>query len=451
MAKKTQAQQFAQFFALFTGGATEGERAAAERKMDAWLQRNGKTRADIPLILAQAVADDAAAAPPPPPSDPRDSAPHPFDDPAFTPAGLVEGIVGKYVAMAEYVRVIYSLWICFTHVYQRFAIAPRVALVSEEPDSGKTTAKDVARHLVFRPNPEDLGTGAAIGEFLDEGPCTVLLDELDQVDREGHRRLQLIWNLGHKRGAAHSMMIKGRRRLVKLHAPVLAAGVGSFLAPTQKSRTFNLEMAPYTEETKPEREFYADEDVSHLDAVYSYLRHWAEGVKLNLKPPMPGLIRRSADNARGLLAIADSCGPEWGRRARAAVTFLLEKERAERPQITMVRHGLAIFEALELDQIRSTRFNQELKRFDAPDARWTRFRGPSGTDYAHPLAMHEQAQLLAKVGIRSETCWPPGTRQRGGSFRGYKRAAFEEAWRKHGTRDDTEPGRGRLRLITQSD
>ena len=50
----------------------------------------------------------------------------------------------------------------------------------------------------------------------------------------------------------------------------------------------------------------------------------------------------------------------------------------------------------KLDQIRSTRFNQELKRLDAPDARWTRYRGPSGTDYAHPIAMHEQAQLLEK-------------------------------------------------------
>jgi hypothetical protein len=77
-------------------------------------------------------------------------------------------------------------------------------------------------------------------------------------------------------------------------------------------------------------------------------------------------------------------------------------------------------------------------------------RGPSGTDYAHPLAMHEQAQLLAKVGIRSETCWPPGTRQRGGSFRGYKRLAFEEAWRKYGAAapEDAGPGRARLRLIT---
>jgi hypothetical protein len=441
--KTTPAQRFARLFALFMNGATPGEREAAERKMDAWLKRNQNTRADIPSILVQAAADDAAANPPPPPPDPRAAAPHPYKDRQFTPAGLVEGIVAKYVCMAEHVRVIFSLWIVFSHVYERFAVAPRVALISEEPDSGKTTAVDVARHLVFRPNPEALATGAAIAEFLDQGPGTVLLDELDQVNPEGRRRLQLIWNLGHKRGAQYAMMIGGRRSLISLHAPMLAAGVGTFLAPTQKSRTFNLEMEPYTAETRPEREYTSDHDFSDLGHVYSFVRLWATDAdtKLNSKPPMPKqLMRRSADNARGLLAVADSCGPEWGRRAREALAFLFERERAERPQITMVRHGLAIFEALELDELGSAHFNRELRRLDLPDARWVQYRGPSGTDYAHALQMHEQAQLLAKVGIRSVRIRPAVGKQ----IRGYKLAQFRDAWNKHGP---TSPSRGHLRLI----
>ena len=51
--------------------------------------------------------------------------------------------------------------------------------------------------------------------------------------------------------------------------------------------------------------------------------------------------------------------------------FLLEKEKAERPQITMIRHGLVIFETLELDIIGSRQFNKELRQLDLPDARWT--------------------------------------------------------------------------------
>jgi uncharacterized protein DUF3631 len=444
--KKTPAQHFADLFQRYMRGATPGERESGEKAVDKWLKRHGKTRADIQAILVQAAADDAASQPPPPPSDPRDARPHPFEDPQFTPAGLVEGIVAKYVTMAEHVRIVFALWICFTHVYTRFAIAPRVALNSEDPDSGKTTAKDVARHLVFRPNPEDLGTGAAIGQFLDQGPCSVLLDEVDQVDAEGRRRLQLMWNLGHKREAKYSMVIEGRRKLVSFHAPMLAAGIGRFLALSPKSRTFSFEMEGYTAETKPEREYYADDDVSDLDNVYAYLRNWAASVKLDPKPAMPpGVLRRDADNVRGLLSIADSCGPEWGRRAREAVTFLFEKQKAERPEISPLRHGLAIFDAFELDQIGTIRLNKELRQLDLPDARWTRYRGPSGMDYAHPLELHEQATLLKKVGIESTRCRPPDG---GKQFRGYKRAQFEEAWRKHcGAAPEEGVGRPQLRLV----
>ena len=239
------------------------------------------------------------------------------------------------------------------------------------------------------------------------------------------------------------MVIGGRRKLVNLHAPVLAAGVGGFLAQTQKSRTFSLEMEPYTEDTKPAREFSSEQDFGDPDAVYRYLRHWARKVKLDRQPAMPpGVIRRFGDNVRGLLAVADSCGPQWGQRAREAILFLLEKEQAERPHITIVRHGLAIFDALGVDQIGSVHYNAELKRLDLPDAKWSRYRGASGVDYAHPIAMHEQAALLQKAGIESVRL-----RFSDGQRRGYGRAQFEEA-----LRNERRPSRaGQLRLISQSD
>ena len=449
MAKSTPAQRFARIFELFLNGATPGERDAAERKVNAWLKQHGKTRADIKAILAQAERDDAAQAPPPPPSDPRAAAPHPFDDPQFTPFGLVHGITGKYLFMPPHIATIYSLWIPFTHVYTQFRIAPRVALVSRWEDSGKTTALDVARCLVLRPNPEALGTAAAVTEFVDEGPCTVMLDELDHADAEGRSRLQLFWNLGHKRGAMRSLVVKGRRKLVKLHAPMMAAGLGGFLGRTQMSRTYILDMERYTEETRPEREF-DEEDAGDLDAVYSFLCNWSHRVKLDKHPEMPReLIRRYGDNARGLLSIADSCGRECGHRGREALMMLFEKSQAERPYIKILRHGLMIFDALGVDQIGTVRFNAELKRLALPDADWAQYRGPSGLAYAHPLAHFEQAGLLAESNVRSVTCWPAGRRERGSSFNGYKRVHFEEALRKYEA--SGKAGAPHLRLITPSE
>src|SRR5262249_11558986 len=219
-------------------------------------------------------------------------------------------------------------------------IAPRLTMASEVPDAGKSTARKVASHLVWRPNKEALGTAAAIREHLDEGPGTVLLDELDYLDADALRQLLKLWNLGHERGAKISLMVKGRRKLVDIYAPILAAGMGDFLEQTQLSRTFVLDMEPYTEETKPERR-YDSNDVADLDLIYSYLRNWAHTVKLNLDPDVTGLIRRFADNARGLLAVADACGPDWSKLARDAIMVFSDREKAEQPHYLIVKHGLA--------------------------------------------------------------------------------------------------------------
>jgi hypothetical protein len=200
---------------------------------------------DLPDILGAEWADSSRATSSSP-SDPRDDAPHPFDDPEFTAASLVEAVTKRYVTMRPYVHVLYVLWICFLHVSKKFVIAPRLHLTSESPDAGKSVALEVARRLALKPNPETFGTAAAVMEFLNEGPGSVFIDEGDHLDAETKKRLQLIWNAGHKRGAKRALVVKGKRKLVDLHAPMMLASIGDgFLGPTQKSRTYKLPMEPY--------------------------------------------------------------------------------------------------------------------------------------------------------------------------------------------------------------
>jgi hypothetical protein len=433
MAKSTPAQTFKRIFDVWTHSGTQpGDRANAERKMDAWLKRHGKSRNDISSILAQAEADAAAQKPPPPPPpDPRDSAPHPFVDPKFNPVGLVYEAAGNYLFMSEPVRIIYSCWIPYTHVHSRFKIAPRLAFTSEFPGEGKSTALDVARHLVLRPNPEALGTGAAVREFLNEGACTILLDELDMLDEDARRELLRVWNLGHKSGACYSMKVKGQRVLQNLYAPAAGAGLGGFLGPAQESRTYLLEMTKFTAATRPQKDFYAETNYPDLDAVYSYLRHSLPEMKLNLKPVIPeDLLGRHADNLRGLLSVAEACG--WQQRLCDAICVLFVRERAERPEILIIRHGLVIFERLGVEQIEYKQFNKELRQLDLPDARWTRFRGVAGFDLGHPLQLNEQGKLLQMVGVETKQLWTPGPRSSATKFRGYTLDQFREAWRVHG-------------------
>src|SRR5215831_6400183 len=102
MPRKTPEQHFADLFNRANDEASsQTECDKAEKAMATWLKRHGKTKRDLGAILLQAEKDDKKANPPPPPPDPRDSTPHPFDDPNFTPAGLVEGMIKKYVWMSE--------------------------------------------------------------------------------------------------------------------------------------------------------------------------------------------------------------------------------------------------------------------------------------------------------------------------------------------------------------
>src|SRR5262249_50938383 len=125
VSKSTPAQRFAKFHALWIDkGATKGDRDSAKHQMANWLKHHEKTLDDIPEILDQARADDAVAdAPsPPPPPDPRAGTSHPYGGRRFSPADVVEHVIRRYVWMPEHVAVISTLWTCFTHVYQRFAI-----------------------------------------------------------------------------------------------------------------------------------------------------------------------------------------------------------------------------------------------------------------------------------------------------------------------------------------
>jgi Protein of unknown function (DUF3631) len=450
--KGTPAQTFKGIFDTWAHPGTEPElRAIAERKMDAWLRRYGKTRADISAILAQAAADEAASRPPPPPSDPRDGASHPFDDPSFTPLGLVHGITGRYLTMAPHVHIIYSGWTCFTHVYEQFEIAPRLSLTSKKPFTGKSTARKVASHLVYRPNEEAFGTVAALRDFLGEGAGTLLLDELDYNDAHTQRQLRRIWNHGYERGAKTSLKVEGKRKLVGIYAPILGAGIGTdFFEPTQESRTYQLEMERYTQETRPERR-YDSHNVGDLNVIYSYLRNWARTVKLDPDLDTAGLILRDEDNARGLLAVADSCGPEWRRQMREALQIYAAQERAKQPRVLIIEHGLMIFDAYGLEQLSdvlsTTEFNRQLKHIDLRDAPWSRYRGAGGRQYPHPITVQEQADLLREEPgeFESHPHWPPGPRTPGASFKAYYRGDFEAAWQRY-TQQTWRPG-PRLRLV----
>jgi hypothetical protein len=439
MPKKTPEQHFRDFFNMANDeAASQTERGEAEKAMARWLKRHGKTRRDIGAILLEAAKDDEKAKPSSPAPDPRDAAPHPFDDPNFTPAGLVEGIIKKHVCMTEHVSTIISLWTCLSHVYTQFAVAPRVVVTSEYPVSGKSTLRKVVSHLVYRPNRAAVSTVPLLERFLDQGPGTVLLDEVDHTDADAKPRLIRIWNEGFERGAEIGLLVGGKEKYFKIYALMLVAGlskgIGKLLVQSQMTRAFKLDMQRYTEQTRPERNYRVN---------YSYLRHWAQKAKLNPDPAMPpGVDARLADDLRGLISIADFCSEEWGQRAWEAALWLLEREKAELPEVVILKHALAIFDIPGIGNVTGPVFDKELHRLDLPGMDWRRYRGLSGGDTAHPITPAERGDLLRKSSIEAKPIRPPG----GEPYRGLLREWFEQALRER--EPEHEPVAPRLRLIT---
>jgi hypothetical protein len=439
---QTPEQKFKRLFDLaHDEAATEHERANATRQWQAWLKKQGKKPIDISSILAQAERDDAAANPQPPPQAAPSVAPiHAFDDPEYNPAMLVEEVIERYVTMAPHVRVILVLWIVATHVYDRFSIAPRILFVSDDPESGKTTALEVARALMLFPNEETFSTGAALRNHLSRGRCSIAVDEADLYDAALRVELLRLWNLGHARGAKHVMMFGGVRTAVSLFAPMAAAGLGRILGAAQRSRTLILRMHPYSAEDAPRLDWWAPAAegpnsiatrTTELATIYSYLTHCAANWRLDLQPPMPaGIARRAADNFRSLLAVADMCGGDWPKRAREAAVTLASEMNAEEPKTLIVRHGLQLFEQLEAQELEVAHFNRELLRLGDAGFSWLEYRGASGLDaYARPISIDEQGRLLGKAGIHSHPTWPtnlPRAQRRPGDCqRVLRRAEFE--------------------------
>jgi hypothetical protein len=458
MPKDSPEQTFAKYFNMANDpAASPAERDKAKRAEAAWFKRYGKTARDIQAILVKAAEDDRARNPPPPPPDPRMNESVRYDPERHNPISLVESLLKLYVTMSEHVRVIYALYLVYTHVYERFSIVPRVALTSKKPKCGKTIAESIGRELARRPNEEAIGTGAAIEEHYTSGePGTLFLDESQYLDADGRRRVQRAWNQGYQKGSGSkfSKMVGGKKRTISFFGPIILAGVGKgigrLLADQQRSRTFRLEMQEYTAATKPPRDWYIEEDIDWeaLRSVYTLVCRWAAKVKLNPRPVMPvEIIGRDADNIRGMLAVAEACGGEISRRAREALMVLYEQQRAENPVVIILRHGVAIFDMLELERGKTTEFDKELRRLDKPDMDWNRYRGLGGDENEHPITAKERADLLRECGIETKKMRPVGG---GRAFWGLQRAWLEGALRKYEAdmrKQEPSPEAPRLHLI----
>jgi Protein of unknown function (DUF3631) len=400
------------------GSSDPDERADARRNIEDLLARYRKTWND----LASSALHEPWAC------DPLSDAADRVKD----LLGLIIYILEEYVSLKPHQLIAVSLWILHTHFFDHFPVTPRLVLRSPTPGCGKSTLFDVLERLVRRPEKLDWLTTASLYHLIDATHPTMLLDESDNLGfgRRDNDRLRAVFNSGHRRGGRGALQENGGTRKFDSFSPLAMALPDMFgvLSRTMNERciTILMERSQRTLKRFDARDFA-------FDTAYTEILLWQRETKLNPDPAMPGVRNRFADNWRPLISIADALG--YGEKARdAMLTFAREYEDAD-AKILLLGDIRKVFDLHRVDCLLTKHLLEELYALDGSE--WCEFRGPRGDQQPHKMRAGELAAMLKEFGIKPHTIWPSKNRTTTNSGKGYRRAQFEEAWRKYADNDDT--------------
>jgi Protein of unknown function (DUF3631) len=268
------------------GSSNAHERENAWRRIEAILKRHKTPWVDLPDLLRSDAPDD------PPPS----SAAGPAGD--IGPLDLLDYILRQYVELQDHEYLAVALWALHTHLYERFLVTPRLALLSPVRGCGKTVVLSLLHELCAMPEKTDSVTPAALFRLIDQGVMTMLCDEIDNHDLANNSAFRAVVNSGHRRGGKTTRVMRGSPRSFKTFAPLALAAIGTLPLPImQRSIVINMTRADGSLKLESFDELNA---AVVLNAIYQTLYTWAQAHKAKLGVPlMPeGLRNRAADNWR---------------------------------------------------------------------------------------------------------------------------------------------------------
>jgi len=343
-----------------------------------------------------------------------------------SPLEQVERFLRRFVAYpSEHACVAHVLWIAHAHLMEAWESTPRIAFLSPEPGSGKSRALEASELLV--PNPVEAVNVTPAYLFrkvgADEGPPTILYDEIDTVfgpKAKENEEIRGLLNAGHRRhGVAGRCVVRGKQVFteeIPAYCAVALAGLGG-LPDTILSRCVIVRMrrrAP-GERVEPFRR-RAEEFTGN--AIRMQLAAWCSCVVESVTsvwPTMPlGISDRDADVWEALIAVADAAGESWPVRARVAAVALVAEAKQSTPSLGIrlladLKHVFGDRDAMSTVEIIEALCSIE-------EAPWSDLRGK-------PIDARGLAARLRPYGVQSKAI------RRGDHIpRGYERSALHDAW-----------------------
>jgi hypothetical protein len=234
-----------------------------------------------------------------------------------------------------------TLWTLHTHLVVELYTTPRLQIDSTIYGSGKTTLLDHLSHLCLNPvQAATLSSPALIPRLLEQGPATILLDEVDRAlapDRPGVGELLGILNSGYRVGATRPVLVpvKGggwEVRNMPTFAAVSMAGNSPRLPDDTKSRNLRVLLMPDLDGRIED----SDWELIAADAenLRELIAEWADTVRDTVRGMVvdlpAGCIGRSREKWRPLKRVAVAAGGRWPALADNLIAASLAEDAAER-------------------------------------------------------------------------------------------------------------------------
>jgi hypothetical protein len=333
-------------------------------------------------------------------------------------------LIGQYIALDLDQLVVTTLWAAHSHIYERYMCSPRLAICGPMQNLGKTTMLDVLGKVVRRPWPAASTTEASLYTDTDGTCLTMLIDEMHYADLKGRRAA--ILHAGYRKGKPIKLAGKSR----DLFCAAAFGFIGSCLTPELQSRSLIIQMRRH-DGSYPLRRFDLA-DTAELDAAYVKLCDWSAKVKLDRNPQLPPeLLRDSrwADNARPLIAIADTAGEKWGEAARKALVNIIVLHQSEHPNAILINHLHQVF--AERGYPKAVWGENIVAVLNAnEDWPWREYRGLAGTYQPRPLRQTDLAMMLRQFDARIR---PRSVRIGARIAKGYRLEELEPQFRSYCT------------------
>jgi putative DNA primase/helicase len=334
----------------------------------------------------------------------------------------IVGRVRSHVVLSDHAAYVVALWTVMTWVHEGVAVhSPILLVTSPEPGSGKSTLLGVLSFLVRRSLSSVGITAAPMYRAIEKWQPTIMVDEADVafVDNDD---LRAVANSGWTRGqgVVRCDSETHEPHMFSTFCPKALGMKGRRLPDTTMSRAITIEMAP-KKPSERAHDFQHVDDNGLAELRSEIARYAADNADLlrQAQPALPsGFENRRAANWKLLLAIADTAGDEWGRKARTAAVRIAGTPLIESVGTDLLADCRRVRDARpDTDCIPSKQLVEALTA--DPESRWCEWgRG------RNPITQKQVAGLLRDFHIVSGTVHPIGQPD----AKGYRWVDFEEVW-----------------------